>query len=269
MVTEQRSLHIWCPSLFKSPLESWRSESFRRERCLFLLATATPAWKAGSGATASAQNRRAPMRYRASVQTILFSWWSRVSPLGQAPVSMSLNTMCRPTPLMDAASMRGNVASQSVQNRILGSNKSHTFVVLNSKSFKLLFRPHLEKLLDLKAGTNVKPLVLLRHFTKVWTWILFEMTADRGSRTLQTPLSHCPPTKGDVRQKKKKSFNLKSHSDDSRTVLGGSIPVPINNLIRWIRPSWSMIHSFKWIQVIRLELLPWTGNAPSGTKSTH
>lgn len=30
-----------------------------------------------------------------------------------------------------------------------------------------------------------------------------------------------------------------------------------------------MIHSFKWIQVIRLELLPWTGNAPLGTKSTH
>lgn len=127
MLTEQRSLHIWCPSLFKSPLESWRRESFSNERWPFPLSTATRAWKADSEVNTSAQNRTALMRYRASVQTILFSWWSRVSPLGQAPVSMSLNTMCRPTPLMDAASMRGNVASQSVQKRILRSDKSHSF----------------------------------------------------------------------------------------------------------------------------------------------
>lgn len=62
---------------------------------------------------------------------------------------------------------------------------------------------------------------------------------------------------------------LKSRGDDSGTVLERSILVPINKRIRWIRPSWSMMHSFKWIQVIRLELLPWTGNAPLGTKSTH
>lgn len=60
---------------------------------------------------------------RASVQTILFSKWSSVSPLGQAPISMSLNTMCLPPPLIDAASIRGKVASQSVQKRILGKGK--------------------------------------------------------------------------------------------------------------------------------------------------
>lgn len=136
MLTEQRSLHIWCPSLFESPLES-----FSRKRWHFPLFTVTRAWKAGSGVNASAQSRIALMQYRASVQTILFSWWSRVSPLGQAPVSMSLNTMCRPTPLMDAASMRGNVASQSVQKRILRSDKSHSFFFFFLRKLcKLLFR---------------------------------------------------------------------------------------------------------------------------------
>lgn len=119
MLTEQRSLHIWCPSLFKSPLESWRRESFSTERWRF------PTIECGActGSWQWCETRTARKRYRASVQTILFSWWSRVSPLGQAPDSMSLNTMCRPTPLMDAASMRGNVASQSVQKRILRPNK--------------------------------------------------------------------------------------------------------------------------------------------------
>lgn len=63
------------------------------------------------------------MVYRASVQTILFSRWSRVSPLGQAPISISLNTMCLLPPLIDAASIRGKVASQSVQKRILEEKK--------------------------------------------------------------------------------------------------------------------------------------------------
>lgn len=59
------------------------------------------------------------LSYRASVHTILLSMWSKVSPLGQAPVSMSLKTTCRRFPLMEAPSIRGNVASQSVQNRAL------------------------------------------------------------------------------------------------------------------------------------------------------
>lgn len=70
---------------------------------------------------------------RASVQTILFSKWSSVSPLGQAPISMSLNTMCLPPPLIDAASIRGKVASQSVQKRILGKRKMHLFIQQTKK----------------------------------------------------------------------------------------------------------------------------------------
>lgn len=169
MLTEQRPLHIWCPSLFKSPLESGTHESFSKERWLFPLSTATRGWKAGRGVYVSAQNRTALMRYRASVQTILFSWWSRVSPLGQAPVSMSLNTMCRPTPLMDAASMRGNVASQSVQKRILRSDKIQTFFFFKGNNFNCFPEPHLEKLLDPEAETKMKPLDLLWQFTNTWT----------------------------------------------------------------------------------------------------
>lgn len=63
--------------------------------------------------------------------------------------------------------------------------------------------------------------------------------------------------------------DLKSHTDDNETVLGRNILVQIDRRIHLIRPPWSMTHSFEWIQVIRLELLPWNGNASLGTKSTH
>ena len=41
-------------------------------------------------------------------------------PLGQPPEPVSRWMVRRPAPLMEAASMRGRLASQSVQNKILG-----------------------------------------------------------------------------------------------------------------------------------------------------
>lgn len=74
--------------------------------------------------------------YRASVQIILLSMWSKVSPLGQAPESMSLKTTCRRFPLMEAPSMRGNVASQSVQNKALLTTKLYVKIYLKQLTNK-------------------------------------------------------------------------------------------------------------------------------------
>lgn len=43
--------------------------------------------------------------------------------MGQPPEPVSRWMVRRPAPLMEAASMRGRLASQSVQNRILGSRE--------------------------------------------------------------------------------------------------------------------------------------------------
>lgn len=43
-----------------------------------------------------------------------------VRPLGQPPLPISLWMVRRPNPLIEAASILGRFASQSVQNRILG-----------------------------------------------------------------------------------------------------------------------------------------------------
>lgn len=63
-----------------------------------------------------------PYPYRASVHIMRLSRWSSVNPLGQAPISISLKTTCLPLPLIDAASIRGKFASQSVQKTILQNN---------------------------------------------------------------------------------------------------------------------------------------------------
>ena len=43
--------------------------------------------------------------------------------MGQPPEPVSRWMVRRPAPLMEAASMRGRLASQSVQNKILGSGE--------------------------------------------------------------------------------------------------------------------------------------------------
>lgn len=122
---------------------------------------------------------------------------------------------------------------------------------------------------------NGRPSVLLWLFTaqlglKMNTVI--DVTINRilkHAATLQTPPLSCHGPQTQWERKRKWVLKLKSHTDDNKTVLGRNILVQINSLIHLIRPPWSMSHSFEWIQVIRLELLPWNGNAPLGTKSTH
>lgn len=107
---------------------------------------------------------------------------------------------------------------------------------------------------------------------EAWTWkpsLMWPLTRV----LLQPGKQHLsgPPwsTKSAGTKEKKRELKLKSHSDDNETVLGRSILVQINSLIHLIRPFLINDLLLEWIQVIRLELLPWTGNAPLGTKSTH
>lgn len=97
-----------------------------------------------------------------------------------------------------------------------------------------------------------------------------DVTIDK-SPTLTWETSHpvSPGLQSQLEWRRQPEFKLKSHSDDNETVLGRSILVQINSLIHLIRPFWSMTHYSEYIQVIRLELLPCTGNAPLGCKSTH
>lgn len=106
--------------------------------------------------------------------------------------------------------------------------------------------------------------------------LLLLFTAQRGLKmnsVLLQPSTHhlCPDMVHKVSSNAggKWVFKLKSRTDDNETVLGRNILVQINSGIHLIRLTWSMTHSFEWIQVIRLNLLPWNGNASLGTKSTH
>ena len=117
---------------------------------------------------------------------------------------------------------------------------------------------------------NGRPSVLLRLFTAQWG---LKMNIDGHYpetcfSSAATRLS-CLGLQSQPEWRRKWVLRLKWHTDDNGTVLGRNILVPINSLIHLIRPSWSMAHSSEWIQVIRLELLPWNGNAPLGTKSSH
>lgn len=124
---------------------------------------------------------------------------------------------------------------------------------------------------------NGRPSVLLWLFTAQWGLkmnTVIDVTVGSilsPAPTQQTSsLSRLGPQRQlEYRRRRKWVLKLKSHTDDNETVLGRNILVRINSLIHLIRPPWSITHSFEWIQVIRLELLPWNGNAPLGTKSTH
>lgn len=277
------------------------------------------------------------MVYRASVQTILFSKWSRVSPLGQAPISISLKTVCRPPPLIDAASMRGKVASQSVQKRILekehkGNNYKEVFFYflyssqgmvyyrarnfypqkkeairpLNPRNVRLCFsvllhnrvitNPMLLSMYQygqrqrwpsnnsigdpLRPPASVMPgngeaicciMTFFSQLIDARTWkpsLTWPLTRVQPAKHHLSPAlaSQSQPDRGDGTGGR---GELKSRSDDNETVLGRGILVRINSLIHLIRLFWSMTHPLEWIQVIKLELLPWTGNPPLGTKGTH
>lgn len=69
------------------------------------------------------------LAYRASVHIMRLSRWSSVSPFGQAPISISLKTTCLPLPLIDAASILGKFASQSVQKTILQNNITTKLII--------------------------------------------------------------------------------------------------------------------------------------------
>lgn len=131
MAIVQRSLNITYPPLFNDYLENGdSSQIFILGMVSFTVYNIIHVLKVFKGVKTSAHYMRTLIVYRASVQTILFSKWSRVSPLGQAPISISLNTMCRPPPLIDAASIRGKVASQSVQKRILRTENQRQQLLL-------------------------------------------------------------------------------------------------------------------------------------------
>lgn len=125
-------------------------------------------WKVMRGVNTIAHNKNSLMEYRASVQTILFSKWSRVSPLGQAPISMSLNTICRPPPLIEAASMRGKVASQSVQKRTLGEKTQRHFLVLMADCFYKL-KLQYDKLFN--PGFPIDPQTRSYGYKHVWLYL--------------------------------------------------------------------------------------------------
>lgn len=132
----------------------------------------------------------------------------------------------------------------------------------------LIHRPHLDTALPRSAYLRLMKMCLQQS----WLDPQSVYAVLRGvTECLGWGIAFCPAwvLRVGLGRGRKWALELKSPADDNVTVLGRNILVQINSVIHLIRLPWSMTHSFEWIQVIILELLPWNGNAPLGTKSTH